>query len=153
MKPINHEDPRWTDFALGELPEHEMAALRRVAANDSAVQAALSETDELAALMREGFRGEVLELGESRREAIRKAGRIPAPETVVSMQPRRRDWLRPAAIAAAAAGLVGCFLWVMQQIPVGEGDSIAASIASGSSDREAVRRQILLGNAPRATRS
>ena len=153
MKPINHEDPRWTDFALGELPEHEMASLRRIAANDAAVQAALSETDELAALMREGFRSEVLELGESRREAIRKAGRIPAPESVVSMQPRRRDWLRPAAVAAAAAGLVGCFLWVMQQIPVGEEDSIAASISSGSNDREAVRRQILLGNAPRATRS
>lgn len=153
MKRINHADPRWTDFSLGELPEHEMTALRRVVEKDPAVQAALSETEELAALMREGFRSELLELGESRREAIRKAGRVPGPETVVSMQARRRDWLRPAAVAAAAAGLVGCALWVMQQTPVGEGDSALASIRVGSSDREVVRRQILLGNAPRATRS
>ena len=153
MKNINQDDSRWTDFALGELPEHEMNSLRRIVAKDAEVQAALLETEELTSLIREGFRSQVFELGESRREAIRKAGRVPAPETVVSMQPRRRDWLRPAAIAAVAAGLVGCALWVMQQIPVEERGAAMASDSVGLGYREAVRRQILLGNAPRATRS
>jgi len=153
MKHINHEDPRWTDFALGELPEHEMNVLRRFAAKDADVQAALRETEELTALMREGFRSEVFELGESRREVIRKAGRAPAPETVISMQARRRDWLRPASIAAVAAGLVGCALWVMQQIPVEETGAAATSNSVSLSYRETVRRQILLGDVPQATRS
>ena len=47
MKNSNHEDPRWTDFALGELPEHEMNSLRRIVAKDAEVQAVLSETEEL----------------------------------------------------------------------------------------------------------
>ena len=66
MKNSNHEDPRWTDFALGELPEHEMNSLRRIVAKDAEVQAVLSETEELIFLMREGFRSQVFELGESR---------------------------------------------------------------------------------------
>ena len=107
MKRINHDDPRWTDFVLSELPEHEMAALRQVMENDAAVQTVLAETDQLACLIREGFSNEVYELGESRREAIRKAGRIPDKGTVVSMTRRRRDWVRPAAVAAAAALMVG----------------------------------------------
>ena len=101
MKRINHDDPRWTDFVLSELPEHEMAALRQVMENDAAVQTVLAETDQLACLIREGFRNEVYELGESRREAIRKAGRIPDKGTVVSMTRRRRDWVRPAPASAA----------------------------------------------------
>ena len=152
MKRINHDDPRWTDFVLSELPEHEMAALRQVMENDAAVQTVLAETDQLACLIREGFSNEVYELGESRREAIRKAGRIPDKGTVVSMTRRRRDWVRPAAVAAAAALMVGCFLWVMQQIPVGEDKTASISNVADSRYREVVRRQILLGSAPRVTR-
>ena len=34
MKHIDSEDPRLTAYALGELPEHEAAALRRLAEDD-----------------------------------------------------------------------------------------------------------------------
>ena len=86
MKHIDSEDPRLTAYALGELPEHEAAVLRRLAEDDPALHAALAETNALAGLIRSGFGRESLELGEDRREAIRRAGRSPGPENVVSMQ-------------------------------------------------------------------
>lgn len=150
MKRIDSEDPRVTAYALGELPEHEAAELRRVAEEHPAVQAALDETRTLAGLIRGGFSGESLELGEARREAIRRAGRSPAPENLRSIQCRRRDWFRPAAVAAAAAALVACVLWMMQQIPVGENELVREATEAGQ--REAVRMQILLSPTPRSAR-
>ena len=55
MKRIDSEDPRVTAYALGELPEHEAAELRRVAEEHPAVQAALDETRAIAGLIRGGF--------------------------------------------------------------------------------------------------
>ena len=152
MKHIDSEDPRLTAYALGELPEHEAAVLRRLAEDDPALHAALAETNALAGLIRSGFGRESLELGEDRREAIRRAGRSPGPENVVSMQVRRRDWLRPAAVAAVAAGLVACVLWVLQQIPVGENQVADLPEGNESGHRETARVQILLRSAPRSAR-
>ncbi|MDP6209187.1 MAG: von Willebrand factor type A domain-containing protein, partial [Roseibacillus sp.] len=149
MKRIDSEDPRVTAYALGELPEHEAAELRRVAEKHPAVQAALDETRALGGLIRGGFSSESLELGEARREAIRRAGRSPDPENLVSIQSRRRDWFRPAAVAAAAA-LVACVLWMMQQIPVGENEFVRE--ATEAEQREVVRMQILLSSTPRSAR-
>ena len=150
MKRIDSEDPRVTAYALGELPEHEEAELRRVAEEHPAVQAALDETRALAGLIRGGFRGESLELGEARREAIRRAGRSPVPENLVSIQSRRSDWFRPAAVAAVAAALVVCVLWMLQQIPVGENELVRE--ATKAEQRQAVRMQILLSPTPRSAR-
>ena len=152
MKHIDSEDPRLTAYALGELPEHEAAALRRLAEDDPVVQSALAETNALAELIRSGFGRESLELGEHRREAIRRAGRSPRPENLVSMQVRRRDWLRPTAVAAVAAGLVVCVLWVLQQIPVGENHVVQLPEGNESGYRETARVQILLRSTPRAAR-
>ena len=151
MKRINSEDPRLTAYALGELPEHEAAELHRVAEANPALQAALAETHALADLIRGGFRRESLQLGEARRDAILRAGRSPSPENLVSIQPRRRDWLRPAALAAVAAVLVACVLWMRQQIPVGENRIVQES--TEAQQREAVRMHILLRPAPREARS
>ncbi len=151
MKRINSEDPRLTAYALGELPEHEAAELRRVAEDNPALQAALAETHALADLIRGGFRKESLQLGEARREAVLRAGRSPSPENLVSIQTRRRDWLRPAALAAVAAGLVACVLWMLQQIPVGENRIVQES--TEARQRAAVRMHILLRPAPRESRS
>ncbi|MCH2064540.1 MAG: von Willebrand factor type A domain-containing protein [Roseibacillus sp.] len=151
MKPIDSEDPRVTAYVLGELPEHESDELRRVAEDNPALQAALAETHALAELIRGGFGNESLELGEARREAIRRAGRSPAPENLVSIKSRRRDWLRPAALAAVAAGLVACVLWILQQIPVGENELVQE--ATEAEQREAVRMHILLSPTRRSARA
>lgn len=151
MKRIHPEDPRVTAYALGELPEHEAGELRRAAEEDPAVQAALNETHALAELIGSGFKGESHELGEARREAIRRAGRRPAPENVVSMQPSRRDWVRPAAVSAAAAALVACVLWMLQQIPASESKFVQQ--INVAEQREDVRMQILLGPTPQPYRT
>ena len=68
MKHIDSEDPRLTAYALGELPEHEAAVLRRLAEDDPALHAALAETNALAGLIRSGFGRESLELGKRTHE-------------------------------------------------------------------------------------
>ena len=92
MKRIHPEDPRVTAHALGELPKHEAAEVDRAALSHPAVQAAMEETRALADLLEKGFGAERLELGAERREAIRRAGRRPAPENLVSMRAGRR-WM------------------------------------------------------------
>ena len=144
MKRIHHEDPRVTAHALGELPEHEAAELCRVADSNPAIQAALDETAALSDMIRSGFKSESHELGEARREAIRRAGRRPVAENLISLQSRRLDWVRPALVSAAAAALVACAIWMMQQIPISE-DAIADN-RDERAQREGVRVQILLSH-------
>ncbi len=148
MKRIHPEDPRVTAHALGELPEREAAEVERAALVNPAVQAAMDEARSLAELIRAGYRTESHELGEARREAIRRAGRRPAPENLVSLD-RSRKWRRPAAVTAAAAALVACAVWMMQKIPVGD-DGLTAE--RERVQREELRKQILLAAAPRPDR-
>ena len=79
MKRIQPEDPRLTDYAVGELTGQESEELRRAEQANPAVQEVVEETRALAELIRAGLSNEDLELGESRREAIRRAGRTSAP--------------------------------------------------------------------------
>ncbi len=150
MKRIHPEDPRVTAYALGDSPEHEAADLRHAAEANPAVQTALDQTHALAELIRAGFKSESHELGEARREAIRRAGRRPTPENLVSLNPPRK-WLRPIMVSAAAAALVACAIWMMQQIPVGE-DRLARDTLEAE-QRAEVRMQILLGPAHRPGRA
>ena len=151
MNRIQPEDPRVTAYALGELPEHESAALRLAAESNPAVQNAVDETRALAELIRLGFDNESLELGESRREAIRRAGRSPGPGNLVAFHSRRRDWVRPLMVTAAAAVLVACVLWVLQQVPVDENEITWENVEA--EQREVVRMQVLLGPSPQPARS
>ena len=146
MKRIHPEDPRVTAHALGELPANEAAEVERAAASNPDIQAALEETHALASLIRSSYKAESHELGEARREAIRRAGRRPAPENLVSMNPRRQ-WVKPALVSAAAAVLVACAVWMMQQVPRGEDGLTDAE--REQSQRAALRTQMLLSPAPR----
>ena len=151
MKRMQPDDPRITDYVLGELPGHERQEMLRAEKENPAVREALESSRALAELIRAGLKNENLELGESRREAIRRAGRSTGPGSMSVLRPRRRDWLRPVAVTAAAAVLVACVLWVLQQIPVI--DTEMAQEEGGTEHRETVRNQILLGPRPQPARS
>ena len=151
MKRIQPEDPRLTDYAVGELTGQESEELRRAEQANPAVQEVVEETRALAELIRAGLSNEDLELGESRREAIRRAGRTSAPGKLAVFHPRRRDWLRPVVVTAAAAILVACVLWVLQQVPVIENGTVWED--EGTEDRNAARMQILLSPRPQPARS
>ncbi len=146
MRKIHPEDPRVTAHALGELPKHEAAAVERAAMSNPEVQRAFEETKELVGMLRQGFEAEQLELGEERREAIRRAGRRPVPENLVSMRASRR-WMRPVAVSAAAAAMVAGVVWIMTRIPAEDDDLIVR--AERESPSVEARGRHLLGIAPR----
>lgn len=146
MKHIHPEDPLVTAYALGELPEHEAAQVRRSAAQNPDVQEALDEAAALASLIRTAYQGESHELGDARREAIRRAGRRPVAENLVSLNPQRR-WVRPVVVSAAAAVLVACAVWIMQQVP-GTPDGQLAQEDREALQRSEARSQLLMAPAP-----
>lgn len=116
-KRIHPEDPRITAHALGELSRTERAEIERAALLNPAVQEALDEASRLAGLLGNALGDRRFDLGDARREAIRRAGRHPGVHELPSARPLHR-WGRPLAVISAAAALVVGGLLVLQEIPV-----------------------------------
>ncbi len=107
---IGPDDPRLSAWVLGELPADEAAAIAAAVAADPALQAQAAELQTMS-----DFLGSTLAtatLRPDQREAVRRAGRIPAANVVAfpsaaKKQPRR-VW--PLLLGAAAAVAFAAYL-------------------------------------------
>jgi hypothetical protein len=133
---IGPDDPRLSAWVLGELPADEAAAIAAAVAADPALQAQAAELRAMS-----DFLGSTLAtatLRPAQREAVRRAGRTPAPNVVpfpAAPQARpRRVW--PLVLGAAAALVFAAYL---TSRPPESAASVAGTPARGDAEEVSVQ--------------
>jgi hypothetical protein len=133
---IGPDDPRLSAWVLGELPADEAAAIAAAVAADPALQAQAAELRAMS-----DFLGSTLAtatLRPAQREAVRRAGRTPAPNVVpfpAAPQARpRRVW--PLVLGAAAALVFAAYLTSRPAEPAAP---VVGSPAPGDAEELAVQ--------------
>ncbi len=110
-EPLNLDDPRLTDFALGELPASEVDEFTSLLAQSPTAQKELEATEDIMDLLKEGLRSEV-----SLMELTEKV----EPDNVIAMpgfgwnSQTRKGLLRAAAVVAGIL-VVGAMVLPKQQ--------------------------------------
>ena len=103
---LHPDDPRLTDYLLGELPADEAAAVERALAEDPALRQAFEELFELRRLLTETLTPGTGSLLPAQRQAIlRTAREVDQSGTGDASAPRRISWQRWRAPLAAAAAI------------------------------------------------
>lgn len=122
MKP-HQKDTKLTDYALGELPPEEAAAMERAISADPALRAAFVETEDMCKGLVDALGGIKERLQPRQRDTIRRvahqAARQGEVEILSSHRQARKAWIAPLAAAAVIIG--GIFLLTFIQKPADTG--------------------------------
>ena len=117
MKKLQPDDPRFTAYALGELPPKEAKLIAEREQSDPKVADEMAKTQALGKLLCEAYEREGLALHPVQRAVIRRVGQ--SQEALAMRSARRRgDWQRGVGIALAAAAAITVALIILAKTPV-----------------------------------
>jgi len=125
MKKLRPDDPRITDYALGELPSKEVLEVAEQIAERPELQEDLAKTQALGRLLCESFEREGLALHPVQREIIKRIG-ISQDELAVRAVKQRNQWIHGAAITLAAVACLSLVLFIMARTPVEDDEVVEA---------------------------
>ena len=117
MKKLQPDDPRFTAYALGELPPKQAKVITEREKVDQGVADEMAKTQALGRLLCEAYEREGLSLHPVQRAVIRRVGQ--SQEALAMRSARQRgDWQRGVGIALAAAASITLVLFILAKTPV-----------------------------------